>query len=115
MNTPVEELDTKETIMHYNAVLLEEQNSKFQLVMERMDALDVNVNKKIQTLSKQVDQKILALDHKIDVFGEKFDRKIEVLRDDLLDMERRICSKINRITDRCERQECRMAALEANQ
>ena len=83
VNTPIEELDQKETLMHYNAVLIEEQNSKFQLVLERMDAL-----------------------------SEQVDRKIEALRDDMLDMERRICSKINRIT---ERHECRLATLEANQ
>lgn len=104
VNTLIEELNTKETIMHYNAVLLEEQNSKFQLVLERMDAL-----------SEQVDRKIQAIDHKIEILSEKVDRKIEALRDDMLDMERRICSKINRLIERGDNHECRIAAIEASQ
>lgn len=96
VNTPIEELNTKETIMHYNAVLIEEQNSKFQLVLERIDVLS----------------------DKVDKFGNRLttvEQTIRGLKDDMIDMERRICSKINRLIERDDNHECRLAALEAGQ
>lgn len=96
VNTPIQNLDQKETLMHYNAVLIEEQNSKFQIVLERMDVLAAEV--------RENSKRLTTVEH-----------AIRGLKDDMIDMERRICSKINRITDRCERHECRLNALEANQ
>jgi len=120
VDTPIEELTQKETLMHYNAVLIEEQNSRFKLVMEGLEVL----SGKFDALNESVDRRIGALDHKIDVLSESVDRKIGnlsekvdlkigCLRDDMLDMERRICSKLNRLIERSDNHEYRISALEA--
>lgn len=96
VNTPIGELDQKETLMHYNAVLMEEQSSMIKLILERMDGL-----------REQVDQKTDSLRVKIDAFRSHTEKRFSViehavrgLKDDMIDMERRICSKLNRVAER---------------
>ncbi|MFA4973782.1 MAG: hypothetical protein WC683_14315 [bacterium] len=110
VDTPVEELNQKETLMHYNAVLIEDQNSKFRLVLERMDVLTTEVRENSR------DMKALRTSHdESNMRLSNLELVFRGLKDDILDMERRICSKINRITERCEKHDCRLTALEANQ
>ena len=87
-DTPLEELDQKETLMHYNAVIVEELRSNMQLVLEC-----VRSNSQRLAIVEQA---------------------IHALKEDMLDMERRICSKINRMTERCQSHESRIGALEAH-
>ncbi len=39
VDTPVAELTTKQTLQHYNAIMIEEFNSKIDLVLEGMESL----------------------------------------------------------------------------
>jgi len=88
VDTPVEKLGQRETMMHYNAVLIEELNSKMQLVIESM-----------QASTKQLDDKMEAI--KVDLTN-----KMEMVRLEVI-------SKINRFTERFDNLESRFAALEA--
>lgn len=117
VDTPIQDLDQKETIMHYNAVLIEEQNSKFQLVLERLEAVIDKVDGLAVDVRKNgEDVRELKTSH--DVSNKRLstlEHAFRCLKDDILDMERRICSKINHIAEHCERHECRLTAIEANQ
>jgi hypothetical protein len=89
---------------------MEEQNSKFQLVLERLDVL----SGKVDGLTDRVD----GLTDRVDrVEGRltTLELAFRGLKDDMIDMERRICSKINRLIERDDSHECRLAALEAGQ
>lgn len=88
MNTPIQNLEQKETMAHYNAVMLEDLHSKMDLLLEGFQANS---------------ERLTAVEN-----------GLRSLSEDMIDMERRICSKINRITERCERHDCRLDALEAN-
>ena len=121
VNTPIEELDQKETLMHYNAVLMEEQKSMLKLVLERMDVL----TDRFDGLTDRVDGLTDRVDRGFKETNERFERvesrlsTVELafrgLKDDMIDMERRICSKINRVAERGDNHECRLSALEASQ
>ena len=93
IDTPIDELEEKETIMHYNAVMIEELNSKIQLVLEC-----------VQASTKQLDDKI---ESKVESLRTELLNKIEILR-----LEFRF--KFDRITERCESHDCRLTALEGN-
>ncbi len=103
VDTPLEELNDKETLMHYNAVMMEEMNSKLQLVLEV-------VRSNSERLST-VENHLVGVENRLSTIELAF----RGLKDDMLDMERRLSSKINRITERCGNHECRLTALEASQ
>lgn len=88
VDTPIDELGEKETIMHYNSVMIEELNSKMQLVLEC-----------VQASTKQLDDKIESV-------RSELLNKMEMLRLEF-------CSKFNRTTERFEDHERRITALEA--
>ncbi|MFA4874601.1 MAG: hypothetical protein WC956_00235 [bacterium] len=112
LDTPVEDLDEKETLMHYNAVLIEELNSKIQLILECVKASSDELGGRISSLESRIinlETRVTNLENRISTLELAFRN----LKDDMLDMERRICSKINRVAERCENYECRLVALES--
>ncbi len=119
VDTPLDKLDEKETIMHYNAVLIEALRSEMKLVLERVDALDTKFESKIDTFKNELASKIDfvkdALECKFERHFSTLESAIRGLKGDMLDMEQRLSSKINRIIDRCENHECRLTTLEASQ
>ena len=135
VNTPVQDLDQKETLMHYNAVLMEEQKSMLKLVLERMDVLTDRfdgltdrvdgLTDRVDGLTDRVDGLTDRVDRGFKETNERFERvesrlstmelAFRGLKDDMIDMERRICSKINRVAERGDNHECRLSALEASQ
>lgn len=104
VNTPIGELDQKETLMHYNAVLSEEIRSKLDLVLESVEESRRETNGKIDSLREYVDRRFSTIE-----------LAFRGLKDDSIDMERRICSKLNRVIERTDNHEYRLTALEANQ
>ncbi len=137
VNTPLEELSTKETLAHYNAVLMEEQNSKFALVLERLDVISGKFDalaERVDDLTHRVDvltERVDALTYRVDVLTERVDvltvrvDKIEGrlstlefafrgLKDDMVDMEQRLSSKLNRLIARSDNHECRISAIETD-
>ncbi len=121
-DSPVKELDEKETLMHYNAVLIEELNSKMQLVLELVKASHEETGRRFASMEEKFERRFATLELALRSFKDETDKRFSAqelgfrgLKDDMADMERRICSKINRIAERCDNHECRLGALEANQ
>ena len=123
IHTPVKELNEGDTIVHYNAVLIEDLNSKMQLVLEcvqvmaeRMDKLESRMEK-LESRMEKLENRMEKLENRMDGLEGRVSTvefAVRGLKDDTLDMERRICSKINRITERCQNHERRFDALEAS-
>ena len=116
-DTPVKELTEKETLVHYNSVLAEDLNSKMQLVLECVQAM----TQRFESVESRLD----SIENRLSIVGQvvqansqrlsTVEHALRALKEDMLDMERRICSKINRIAERCESHECRLTTLEAHQ
>ncbi len=120
VDTPVDKLNEKETLMHYNAVMMEDMNSKLQLVLEvvRSNSERLSIVEKSIRPIPAILERLSTLEVAVRSNSERlstFELVFRGLKDDMLDMERRICSKINRIVERCENHECRLTALEAGQ
>lgn len=118
VNTPIAQLDKKETLMHYHAVILEDVHSKMQLVLEGLKANSdrlVHVESAIARLEEGYAKIPLILE----AVKANSDRLLTVesavrgLKEDMLDMEHRLSSKINRITERFDHHEAQHALLEA--
>ncbi len=58
VDTPISELGEKDTIMHYNAVLIEELNSKMQLVIESMQATAKQLGDKMDAMRAELIDKM---------------------------------------------------------
>jgi peptidoglycan hydrolase CwlO-like protein len=110
VDTPVDKLGEKDTIMHYNAVMLEDLKHQMQLVIEFMQTIKVELEQKIDALQNEMNQKFDALnykiDHKINDLEERLNRRID-------DVEARLTLRIDRIADRLDGHESRLVALEA--
>jgi len=109
IHTPVKELNEGDTIVHYNAVLIEDLNSKMQLVLECVQVMAERMEK-LENRMEKLENRMDGLEGRVSTL----EFAVRGLKDDMLDMERRICSKINRITERCQNHECRLGALEAS-
>lgn len=57
VRTPVNKLQGKETIEHYNDILLEDMNKKFDIILEATISTKETLEKKIDNLNKRMDQK----------------------------------------------------------
>ena len=108
VDTPVEELDEEESLVHYSSVLIEETNSRMKLVLEVMQVMSYRVDRLGQAVQANT-ERLDRIESRVGTLESAF----RGLKDDMLDMERRICSKLNRITERCESHDCRINALEA--
>lgn len=115
-DTPIDELDQEGSLMHYNAVMLEEMNSRLKLVLEFVTALSEQVqqlSERVEQLAEQMKAQFEQVNQRMDRLEQRMDL-LEIaqqgLRNDMLDMEQRICSKINRLAEGHER---RFAALES--
>jgi hypothetical protein len=111
-DTPLEELDQKETLVHYNSVIVEELRSNMQLVLECVQANSQRLSA-IEQIVQGNSQRLSALEQAVKANSQRLDvveRAIHALKEDVLDMERRICSKINRIAERCDGFEGRIGA-----
>jgi len=84
VDTPVGALGEKDTIMHYNAVMLEDLKSKMDFVIEFMQAFRLDVDQKIQELNDKID-----------------------------DVEARLTLRISKMTIRLDDHEARLATLES--
>ena len=73
IDTPVGELGEKDTIMHYNAVMLEEIKSKMELVIEYMATIKHGLEQKIEELRNEMNQRFDALNYKIDKIATRVD------------------------------------------
>jgi len=125
-DTPIEELDQEETLVHYNAVIVEELRSNMQLVLEcvqansqRLDSIETcltALEQAVQANTQRLDSIetcLTALEQAVQANTQRLalvEQAIHVLKEDMLDMERRICSKINRIAERCDGFEARIGA-----
>ncbi len=122
MDTPVEQLGEKETLVHYNAVLLEDLKSTLQLVLEAVQANADRITSLEQAVRANTDR-ITSLEQAVRANTDRIttlENAVRGLKDDLLDMdrrmtdmERRICSRIDLIAERCDGYDRRFATLEA--
>ncbi len=110
IDTPTEELDEKDTIMHYNAVLLEELKSKMDFVIEFMTASVSQLNRKIDALDYKVDMMAIEFDKKLLASEERLTRQFDAKLDA---MEERLTARIDRIAIRLDDHEGRIATVES--
>ncbi len=108
--------------MHYNAVLIEDLNSKIQLILEGIECVKASneeLGRRISGLENRIsglETRVTSLETRVTNLENRIstlELAFRSLKDDILDMERRICSKINRVAERCENYECRLVALES--
>ncbi|MFA4873916.1 MAG: hypothetical protein WC956_06385 [bacterium] len=110
IDTPVGELSEKDTIMHYNAVLLEELKSKMDFVIEFMQASVSELNRKIDALNYKVDMMAIEFDKKLQALEERLTRRFDVKLDAL---EERLTARIDKIAVRLDDHEGRIATVES--
>ena len=54
VTTPVEQLTPDDTIQHYNAVMIEQLNSKIDIIIEGMESMRVSLENKIEGLRNEM-------------------------------------------------------------
>jgi hypothetical protein len=117
VDTPVGELGEKDTIMHYNAVMLEDLKSKMDFIIEYMETMRREFDLKIDALRDEMNQKFDALNYKIDKVEERLNRRIDDVEARLNrridDVEARLTLRIDKIAVHLDAHESRFAALES--
>ncbi len=99
-DTPVDELGEKETLMHYNAVLLEDLKSKMELIIEWMQAIELRFNVTFEAIDKRFDA--------IDARFLTLEAAVRGLKGDIMILD----AKFDRLVPRVDNHEHRISALE---
>ncbi len=81
LDTPVEKLGKKETLMHYNAILIEELNAKMQLVLECVKASHEETGRRFVSLEEKFEQRFTALELALRVQKDDTDRRFASLEE----------------------------------
>ena len=92
IDTPVSDLGEKDTIMHYNAVILEDLKSKMDFVIEFMQTVKLDLEQKIGDLRAEMNLKFDALNYKIDKVEERLTLRIDKIAVRLDDHESRLAT-----------------------
>ena len=71
-HTPLDRLNEKETLMHYNAVLMEDIKSKFELIIEGMESMRVEFDRQLEAIRNEFDQKL-------QIFRTDMDRRFSMM------------------------------------
>lgn len=62
VDTPVEELDQKQTLEHYKAVQIEDFQSKIDLVVENMSSIEGSFRKEIDDIRSEMNQRLSVVE-----------------------------------------------------
>lgn len=71
IDTPLDQLGEKDTIMHYNAVLIEEMNGQMKLVLEYVAAIAMRLD--------SVDARLDAMEHRLDAMDAHINARFDAL------------------------------------
>lgn len=134
--TPVENLSYEATLRHYNAILMEDINSKFNLVLESVQSFREEYKREIQEFRNETNQRFDVLELavkdntkqikelktdvgilKTDVAGLKTDvaelkQETQSIRTELRQVEGRLSQKIDKIASVVVNHETRITVLE---
>ncbi len=106
IDTPIDELDARETMMHYNAVLMEDLRSKMDLVLENAEDATRGLSQKIDSLRCHMDQRFMLVEKAIRCNKDEIER----LRGCMGIVE----VKLDRLAKRYDAHEGRIELLEAH-
>ncbi|MFA4875256.1 MAG: hypothetical protein WC840_03450 [Candidatus Peribacteraceae bacterium] len=125
-DTPVGELGQKETLMHYNAVLIEDLTSKMQLVIESMQAMGSRIDTQFEDMESRINARFKDMESRINIqfrdiearFGDlrkymdnrflTLEGALRGVKGDILILD----SKFDRLCPRIDNHDQRIAALE---
>ena len=82
-DAPVGKLDKKESLMHYNAVLIEELDSRMRLVLECVKASAEETARRFTLLEKKLDQRTSTLELGFPSLKDEMDRRFAALEEKL--------------------------------
>jgi len=121
----------KKTNEHYNAILLEDIDSKMQLVIEGMESTKTELNENMKNLEKKMDDRFDVLETvvrqnskditvlKQDVSVLKQDvsvlkQDVSTIKHDMNNMDERLSTKIDKLTDMVESHDTQLTMLPIN-
>jgi hypothetical protein len=102
IDTPVGELGEKDTIMHYNAVMLEDLKSKMELVIEFMETVGSELKREIAQLDRKIEDLRAEMNLKFDALNFKIDK-----------VEERLTLRIDKVAARLDDHDTRLVAIES--
>ena len=126
VDTSVEKLNKKDTIEHYNAVMLEDIKSGIKLIQEGVDSSHVELKNELHEFRDETRMRLTAvefavmknskdiksLDQRFDGLDKKVDSVRTELKEDMVKMEKRLSDKIDGIVTHVDDHENRITKLE---
>ena len=109
VDTPLEQLGEKETLMHYNAVLMEDIKSKFDLMIEGAESMRVEFDQRLTAIKADFDSLRIYMDRRFSML----EKALHSLKEDLIELEHRMNSRIDGVSDRCSKFDGRLTHLES--
>lgn len=115
IRTEIKDLNREDTIEHYNAVLLEQIDSKMSTVIEVMEATKTELKRDMNNLEKKLTQDNELIKGALrDLAGRQIatDKKVDILTSEMHEVETRLTGKIDKIGEKVDNHEGRIVNLE---